>query len=110
MPVREQIALMGHLMRRAGFGASHEELAVRAAKGYEATVEELLHPEEQEAVDMELLYRFMPGYEGALGPPLNQAEWVYRMINTQRPLEEKMALFCTSFSPLATPRWTTRRS
>ncbi len=93
MPDKEQIALMGHLMRRAGFGASHEELAVRAAKGYEATVEELLHPEEQEAVDMELLYRFMPGYEGALGPPLNQAEWVYRMINTQRPLEEKMALF-----------------
>ena len=93
MPDKEQIALMGHLMRRAGFGASHEELAARAAKGYEATVEELLHPEEQEAVDMELLYRFMPGYEGALGPPLNQAEWVYRMINTRRPLEEKMALF-----------------
>ena len=93
MPDKEQIALMGHLMRRAGFGASHEELASRAAKGYEATVEELLHPEEQEAVDMEMLYRFMPGYEGALGPPLNQAEWVYRMINTRRPLEEKMALF-----------------
>ena len=93
MPDQEQIALMGHLMRRAGFGASHDELAERAAKGYEATVEELLHPEEQEAVDMELLYRFMPGYEGALGPPLNQAEWVYRMINTRRPLEEKMALF-----------------
>ena len=93
MPDQEQIALMGHLMRRAGFGASHDELVDRAAKGYEATVEELLHPEEQEAVDMELLYRFMPGYEGALGPPLNQAEWVYRMINTRRPLEEKMALF-----------------
>ena len=93
MPDKEQIALMGHLIRRAGFGASHDELADRAAKGYEATVEELLHPEEQESVDMELLYRFMPGYEGALGPPLNQAEWVYRMINTRRPLEEKMALF-----------------
>ena len=93
MPDKEQIALMGHLMRRAGFGASHEELAARADKGYEATVEELLHPEEQEAVDLEMLYRFMPGYEGALGPPLNQAEWVYRMINTRRPLEEKMALF-----------------
>ena len=93
MPDKEQIALMGHLMRRAGFGAPHEELAARAAKGYEATVEELLHPEHQEAVDVELLYRFLPGYEGALGPPLNQAEWVYRMINTQRPLEEKMALF-----------------
>ena len=93
MPDKEQIALMGHLMRRAGFGASYDELAARAAKGYEATVEELLHPEDYKPVDSEMLYRFMPGYEGALGPPLNQAEWVYRMINTQRPLEEKMALF-----------------
>ena len=93
MPDKDHIALMGHLMRRAGFGAPYQELEARAAKGYEATVEELLHPEEQEAVDIELLYRFMPGYEGALGPPLNQAEWVYRMINTLRPLEEKMALF-----------------
>ena len=93
MPDKDQIALLGHLMRRAGFGAPYAELESRAARGYEATVEELLHPERQEAVDIELLYRFIPGYEGALGPPLNQAEWVYRMINTQRPLEEKMALF-----------------
>ena len=93
MPDKEQIALLGHLMRRAGFGAPYAELEARAARGYQATVEELLHPERQEAVDIELLYRFIPGYEGALGPPLNQAEWVYRMINTQRPLEEKMALF-----------------
>ena len=40
----EDIALMAHLMRRAGFGASREELEARAAKGYEATVEELLNP------------------------------------------------------------------
>ena len=39
------IALMAHLMRRAGFGAPYEELEERVAKGYEATVEELLHPE-----------------------------------------------------------------
>ena len=93
MASREEIALMGHLMRRAGFGASYDELAERAARGYEATVEELLNPERFEAVDDDLLYRYLPGYEGALGPPLNQAEWVYRMINTERPLEEKVALF-----------------
>jgi|TARA_B100000315_G_scaffold2565_1_gene2447 uncharacterized protein (DUF1800 family) len=80
-------------MRRAGFGASRQELEERAAKGYEATVEELLHPEEQPAIDDDMLYRYLPGYEGALGPPINQAEWVYRMVNTQRPLEEKLALF-----------------
>lgn len=93
MPDKEDIALISHLMRRAGFGASRQELEERAAKGYEATVEELLHPEEQPAIDDDMLYRYLPGYEGALGPPINQAEWVYRMVNTQRPLEEKLALF-----------------
>jgi len=93
MPHRKDIALMAHLMRRAGFGAPHGELETRAAMGYEAVVEELLHPEEQPAIDEELLYRVFPGYEGAAGAPISQADWVYRMINTQRPLEEKMALF-----------------
>jgi uncharacterized protein (DUF1800 family) len=93
MPDKEDITLIAHLMRRAGFGASRQELEDRAAKGYEATVEELLHPEEQPAIDDDMLYRYLPGYEGALGPPINQAEWVYRMVNTQRPLEEKLALF-----------------
>jgi hypothetical protein len=37
---------MAHLLRRAGFGAPREELERYVAKGYEATVEELLHPEE----------------------------------------------------------------
>ena len=93
MPDRDDIALMAHLMRRAGFGAPRQELEARVAKGYEATVEELLHPEEWPAVDEDILYRYLPGMEGALAPVTNQAEWVYRMINTQRPLEEKIALF-----------------
>ena len=37
------IALMAHLMRRAGFGAGRDELEARIAKGYDATVEELLN-------------------------------------------------------------------
>ena len=32
------VALMGHLMRRAGFGAQYHELEARAAVGYEETV------------------------------------------------------------------------
>ena len=93
MADRDDLALMAHLMRRAGFGAAREELERRVAKGYEATVEELLHPEEQIAVDEEELYRYFPSIEGALAPVSNQADWIYRMINTERPLEEKMALF-----------------
>ena len=36
------IALMAHLMRRAGFGAGREELERCLERGYESTVEELL--------------------------------------------------------------------
>ena len=93
MPGHDDIALMAHLMRRAGFGASREELEARVAQGYEATVEELLHPERQAPVDEEVFYRYFPNIEGPLAPPQAQANWVYRMINTLRPLEEKMALF-----------------
>ena len=35
----QDISMIAHLMRRAGFGAPREELEVRAAKGYEATVD-----------------------------------------------------------------------
>ena len=45
------LELMAHLMRRAGFGASRDELERRVAVGYEQTVEELLPPERQEPVD-----------------------------------------------------------
>ena len=58
------IALMAHLMRRAGFGASRAELEARVAQGYEATVEELLHPERQPALDEDVLYRYFPNLEG----------------------------------------------
>jgi len=49
MPSQEDIGSMAHLMRRAGFGDPRQELEERAAKGYEAVVEELLHPEWQPA-------------------------------------------------------------
>ena len=88
------IALMGHLMRRAGFGATREEIEARAAIGYEATVEELLNPEGQEAVDPLELQRYQgwtwkPGTVQGMGA----AEWMYYLLNSKRPLEEKMTLF-----------------
>ena len=91
----KDIGLMAHLMRRAGFGASREELESRVAKGYEATVEELLEPESHgvPAFHEGILFRHFHGFRNP-GNPLNmQANWMYRMINTPRPLEEKMVLF-----------------
>ena len=89
----KDIALMAHLMRRAGFGAPYEELEARAARGYEATVEELLHPEEQPTIEMDLVERYYPDWSRLAGLEANQHYWTYRMINTPRPLEEKIALF-----------------
>jgi len=39
---QQGIELMAHLMRRAGFGTTRDELDPCPAKGYEATVERLL--------------------------------------------------------------------
>ena len=41
---QQEIALMAHLLRRASFGATRDELERYLEKGYEATVEELLNP------------------------------------------------------------------
>ena len=87
------IALMAHLMRRAGFGASYEELEQRAAVGYEATVEELVNTEQQPEMDMDVLLRHFVDWKQINGLESNQAHWTYRMVNTPRPLEEKICLF-----------------
>ena len=94
MAYQDDIALMAHLMRRAGFGAGRDELEARVAKGYEATVEELLHPETQPPVDEYTLMRYQPAALLPGGqPPMGNVNWMYHLVNTKRPLEEKMALF-----------------
>jgi uncharacterized protein (DUF1800 family) len=89
----QDIALMAHLLRRAGFGASREEIESRAAQGYAATVEELLNPEAQPGVEEDLLMRYQPSYNEAAAIETNIQQWVYYMINNPRQLQEKVALF-----------------
>ena len=86
------IALMAHLMRRAGFGATYQELERRAAQDYEATVEELLHPEDQPQLDLDVMQRYM-GWRDMGYLAANQGYWTYRMVNSPRQLEEKLCLF-----------------
>jgi len=75
---QDNIALMAHLMRRAGFGSSREELEARAANGYEATVEELLSPESQPAVDPYTLLRYQPAALLPGGqPPMGNVNYMY---------------------------------
>ena len=58
MTANNDIALMAHLMRRAGFGARREELEACVAQGYEATVEQLLHPTGEAQLDKDIVDRY----------------------------------------------------
>ena len=88
------IALMAHLMRRAGFGATRDELEERVAKGYEVTVEELVDPDRFNIprVDTEILFRYYPALDLPAAPFDGRSNLIYHMINSERPLEEKMTL------------------
>ena len=95
MSNKEDLALMAHLMRRAGFGANRDELEQLVAKGYDAVVEDLVNPPaERHGGQSELLLRYYPGCLLPGGNPvMGQANWLYNMVSTDKPLEEKMALF-----------------
>ena len=87
------VELMAHLMRRAGFGAKREEVETRAAKGYDATVDELVDFGEVKTIPEDLIRRYHPDAWGNLGRTAASFHWMYRMIYTDAPLEEKMTLF-----------------
>ena len=91
----KDIALMAHLMRRAGFGATYDELEARAAKGYEATVEELVDPDAHGVPDYDelTLARYFPDMEVPSAPAMGTANFMYHLYTTPRPLVEKMTLF-----------------
>ena len=93
MPDDRDIDLISHLMRRAGFGATHNELVELATLGYEKTVAELLKIDTGPGIDEALLFRYLPRTEAISMAQHAQTNWLYRMANSKNPLQEKMALF-----------------
>ena len=89
----QDIALMAHLMRNAGFCANRDALETYVAKGYEATVEELLHPGDPGNIPDDIIRRLHADQSELRFLPSAAAYWIYRMITTRCPLEEKIALF-----------------
>ena len=89
MASKEEIALVSHLMRRAGFGTTPAELEEYTAKGYEAVVEDMVNPEQCPPLEEDLMARYWGGEAAGLWV----GTWIYRMANSRRPLVEKMALF-----------------
>ena len=89
----KEFQLMAHLMRRAGFGASWEELDALVEQGYEAMVESLLDTDHPNEMSLDLMRRYNPETSGMMGPGGGSERWMYRMISTDAPLREKIALF-----------------
>ena len=109
MSNKEDLALMAHLMRRAGFGANRDELEQLVAKGYDAVVEDLVNPPaEKHGGQSELLLRYYPGCLLPGGNPvMGQANWLYNMVSTDKPWKKRWLFSGTTFSPPETPSWIT---
>src|SRR5688572_20986773 len=86
---------VGHLYRRAGFGATHAEIEAGVAAGHEKTLD-LLLTGRPESDDFTRTSDYMAG-EKSLPPgaplPRLSAWWLDRMLKTAHPLREKLALF-----------------
>jgi uncharacterized protein (DUF1800 family) len=89
-----------HLLRRAGFGASQEDLKQFEDMSVSAVLQYLLDYEAQpDDVDSKIgtagYASINPG--GGYSPNLNiehaRQRWLFRMVHTKRHLQEKMALF-----------------
>src|SRR3989442_13347952 len=86
---------VAHLLRRAGFGATHGELDRYLAMGTARATEVLLDYQKTSNARLEgALPAVDPsGGRAAATVGAMQAWWLQRMVQTARPLEEKMTLF-----------------
>src|SRR5437660_4683136 len=81
----------GHLLRRAGFGATPDELASYTSLGFAGAVDRLLNYHQ---VSDDAMENRLKALNLDLTNPANQQRWwLLRMAWTQRPLLEKMTLF-----------------
>ncbi|MGH9309483.1 MAG: DUF1800 family protein, partial [Vicinamibacterales bacterium] len=113
--VRQREEHIEHLLRRAGFGATDEEVQRYADMPYVSAVERLLSYERvEDDVDAHIGQTGYVGLtaraSGGFQPRTNiddaRQRWLFRMVHSRRPLQEKMALFwhnhfATAYSKIA---------
>ena len=83
--------LIAHLARRAGFGATPQELDRYVEIGYDALVDEFLDHADSRHIPDDLIFRRHVDLHSLQGH--TSAYWGYRLISTHAPLQEKIALF-----------------
>ena len=106
-----------HLLRRAGFGATSAEAAAFSQRGFTANLDALIDfsntPDDVDALIGQAGYSAVTPSAGGMEPfspasVINDARqrWLFRMVHSKRPLQEKMALFwhqhfATAYSKIA---------
>src|SRR3984893_7852547 len=105
--------LIEHLLRRAGFGASADDLATFAPLSYSQAVDRLVDYDAiPDTVDDNISRAGYVGTtsRGAFAPNTvvddARQRWLFRMVHSDRPLQEKMTLFwhnyfATGYSKIA---------
>ncbi|MGH2370302.1 MAG: DUF1800 domain-containing protein, partial [Chloroflexota bacterium] len=89
-PLASERDKVAHLLRRAGFGSSPEELEFFTGMGVAGAVDYLLNYEQAPDDVEERLRRYALNLDKSADM---QRWWLLRMIYTKRPLLEKMTLF-----------------
>jgi uncharacterized protein (DUF1800 family) len=89
-PRLDERASIAHLLRRAGFGGSAEELAEYRALGLAGAVDRLV---DYESVPDDVEQKLSLFYFDRAKLYDAQRRWVLRMLWSRRPLQEKMVLF-----------------
>lgn len=95
---------MAHLLRRASFGASPQQIAVAAKRGLASITDELINYEAvvDDIDDSAFLQTSLQVLGGPGNLMIGDAElkaqavrlwWIYRILASPRPLQEKMVLF-----------------
>ena len=88
---KQEISLMAHLLRRAGFGATPAELEKAMSLGYEGMLDELLNPDHPDELPDDLIRRYHVDLSDLRSG--GGAHWIYRLVMTDTPLREKVCLF-----------------
>lgn len=84
---------IGHLLRRAGFSATPQEISSYAALGYNGAVDHLINYQQVSDDAMEQRLKSLNLDLTSTKMQDQQSWWLMRMAWTQRPLLEKMTLF-----------------
>jgi len=85
--------LVAHLLRRAGFGCTYDQIEKLSLLEYDDVVDLLINPEYGPPEDQDLLDRYFIASVEARTARHADPQWTWRLAKSEKQLEEKIALF-----------------